>query len=145
MEIQVSWVFLPFTLGERSEPHIGVFNRDFAWYIYIYVCRGPKCVSGITWAKHAHAQSQFGAVKTDPWNPCYSLQLYARAALAGTKKKRSLRNEKLKANRASVTEEQRKEMLRIRHENKKTENHENSACPLSNDGSEVTTMSWRAT
>ena len=56
--------------------------------------------------------------------PCYSLQLYARAALARTKKKRSLRNEKLKANRASVTEEQRKEMLRIRRENKKTENHE---------------------
>ena len=49
---------------------------------------------------------------------------YARAALALTKKKRSLRNEKLKANRASVIEEQRKEMLRIRRENKKTENHE---------------------
>ena len=31
------------------------------------------------------------------------------------KKKRSLRNEKLKANRASETEEQRKERLRIRH------------------------------
>ena len=31
-----------------------------------------------------------------------------------TKKKRSLRNEKLKANRATETEEQRKERLRIR-------------------------------
>ena len=31
-------------------------------------------------------------------------------------KKRSLRNEKLKANRAAVTEEQRKERLRIRRE-----------------------------
>ena len=40
------------------------------------------------------------------------------------KKKRSLRNEKLKANRASEIEEQRKERLRIRRENKKTENHE---------------------
>ena len=49
---------------------------------------------------------------------------YARAALTWTKKKRSLRNEKLKANRATVIEEQRKEMLRIRLENKKTENHE---------------------
>ena len=49
---------------------------------------------------------------------------YARAALAWTKKKRSLRNEKLKANRATVIEEQRKEMLRIRLENKKTENYE---------------------
>ena len=24
-------------LGERSEPHTGVFNRDFAIYIYIYI------------------------------------------------------------------------------------------------------------
>ena len=45
--------------------------------------------------------------------------LYARA-LAWTKKKlkkkRSLRNEKLKANRTSETEKQRKESLRIRRE-----------------------------
>ena len=40
------------------------------------------------------------------------------------KKNRSLRNEKLKANRASETEEQRKERLRIRRENEKIENHE---------------------
>ena len=39
------------------------------------------------------------------------------------KKKRSLGNEKLKANRASETEEQRKERLRIRPENEKIENH----------------------
>ena len=25
-------------LGERSEPHTGVFNRDFAWYVGRYVC-----------------------------------------------------------------------------------------------------------
>ena len=43
----------------------------------------------------------------------------SRAALAWTEKKRSLRNEKLKANRASDTEEQRKERLRIRPENEK--------------------------
>ena len=41
-----------------------------------------------------------------------------------TKKKRILRNEKLKANRASKTEEQIKERLRIRRENEKIENHE---------------------
>ena len=41
-----------------------------------------------------------------------------------TKKKHSLRNEKLRANRASETEEQRKERLRIRRENEKIENHE---------------------
>ena len=38
-----------------------------------------------------------------------------------TKKKRSLRNEKLKVNGASETEEQRKERLRIRRENEKIE------------------------
>ena len=41
-----------------------------------------------------------------------------------TKKKRSLRNEKLRVNRASGTEEQRKESrgLRIRPENEKIQN-----------------------
>ena len=63
-----------------------------------YVCRGPKCVGGITWAKRAHAQSQFWAVKSDPY---YSFLLYPRAALTWTEEKCSLRNEKLKANRAS--------------------------------------------
>ena len=51
-------------LGERSEPHTGVFNRDFAWYIYVgmsVVCQ-INCVGGIT---YAHAQSQFWAVKND--------------------------------------------------------------------------------
>ena len=41
-----------------------------------------------------------------------------------TKKKHLLRNEKLKANRATETEDQRKERLRIRRENEKIENHE---------------------
>ena len=41
------------------------------------------------------------------------------------KKKHSLRNGKLKASRASATEEQRKERPRIRRVNKKTENHKN--------------------
>ena len=31
----------------------------------MYVCRGPKSVGGNTWAKHAHAQSQYWAVKSD--------------------------------------------------------------------------------
>ena len=68
------------------------------------------------WPKHAHAQSQIWAVKTDLRHPCYSFQLYARAAFAWTKKKRSLRNGKLKANRASETEELRKERLRVGRE-----------------------------
>ena len=29
------------------------------------VCLGPKTVGGITWAKRAHAQSQYWAVKSD--------------------------------------------------------------------------------
>ena len=39
---------------------------------------------------------------------------------AEKQQQRSLRNEKLKANRASVTEEQRREMLRIRREKDRT-------------------------
>ena len=34
-------------------------------YVGMYVCRGPKSVGGITWAKRAHAQSQYWAVKSD--------------------------------------------------------------------------------
>ena len=41
-----------------------------------------------------------------------------------TKKNRSLRNEKFEGNKASETEEQRKERFRIRLENEKIENHE---------------------
>ena len=67
------------------------------------VCRGPKSVGGITWAKRAHAQSQYWAVKSDQWHPYYSFRLYiyARAALAWGEENGSLRNEKLKANRTS--------------------------------------------
>ena len=52
-----------------------------------------------------------------------------------TKKKRSLRNEKLTVNRAPETE-QRKERLRIEDKTRKLENRKNtrnSACPLSKD------------
>ena len=45
--------------------------------------------------------------KKDLSHPCYSFRLYARAALAWTEKKRSLRNGKLKQNGASETEEDR--------------------------------------
>ena len=34
-------------------------------HVGLYVHRMSKCVGGITWPKHAHAQSQFGVVKTD--------------------------------------------------------------------------------
>ena len=38
-------------------------SRDI--YIHVYVCRVPKCVGGITWPNHAHAQSPFWEVQTD--------------------------------------------------------------------------------
>ena len=72
----------------------------------------------------ACSKSSFGLLKPTCDTRCYSFRIYARAVLAWTKKKRSLRNEKLKANRASEIEEQIKERLRIRRENEKIENHE---------------------
>ena len=52
-----------FLIGRaKRAPHWGVQSRFRVIYIYS-VCRGPTCVGGITWAKHAHAQIQFGAVK----------------------------------------------------------------------------------
>ena len=56
--------------------------------------------------------------------------------------KRSLRNEKLKANRASSTEEQRKQRLRIRRE-KERKTKRISAWLFSKDCSGVMKMSWR--
>ena len=82
-------------------------------YICRYVCRVPKCIGDITWPKHVHDQSQFWAVKTDLRHLCYSFRLYARTVLALAEKKRSLKNGKHKANRASETEERRKERLKI--------------------------------
>ena len=60
---------------------------------------------------HAHAQSLLGAV-----TPALFIGALAWTKKKLKKKKRSLRNEKLKANRTSETEEQRKESLRIRPE-----------------------------
>ena len=88
----------------------------FSLLVYIYVCLSwAKMRTQNYVAKHVHAQSKFGLLKQTCDTRVIHYNYYARAALALTKKKRSLRNEKLKA---------RKEMLRIRRENKKTENHE---------------------
>ena len=63
------------------------------------------CVGGITWPKNVYAR--FRAVKNDLRHPCYL------AWTKGSRKKHSLRNKKLfKAERASETEEQRKERQR---------------------------------
>ena len=57
------FVFLLKLLGERSSPTLGCSIENLR---DIYICLScPKCIGGITWPKHAHAQSQFRAVKTD--------------------------------------------------------------------------------
>ena len=72
----------------------------------------------------ACSKSSFGLLKPTCDTRVIHFDYYARAALAWTKKKCSLRIEKLKANRASETEEQIKERLTIRRENEKIEKHE---------------------
>ena len=51
--------------ASEASPTLGCsieISRD----IYIYSVRcGPKSVGGITWPKHAYAQSQYWAVKSD--------------------------------------------------------------------------------
>ena len=47
---------------ELARPRNG---NHFSSYVGMYVRRGPKSVGGITWAKRAHAQSQYWAVKSD--------------------------------------------------------------------------------
>ena len=39
--------------------YLVVQSRFRVIYICACVCRGPKSVGGITWAKRAHAQSQY--------------------------------------------------------------------------------------
>ena len=56
----------------KRVPHWTVQSRFRVIYICQYVCRyvglstknTPKCVGGITWSKHAHAQGKFGVIKT---------------------------------------------------------------------------------
>ena len=54
--------------ASEASPTLGCsieISRDIYIYICRYVCRGPKSVGGNTWAKRAHAQSQYWAVKSD--------------------------------------------------------------------------------
>ena len=63
-------------------------------------------------SKYALAQSQFWAVKTDQVTPVLFIRLYAGAALAWTKKKRSLRNENRRGKeKVSETEDHEKQRL----------------------------------
>ena len=67
-----------------------------------------KMHSQITWPNTRMLKVTLGRLKQTCDTRVVHYNYYARAALALTKKKRSLRNEKIKANRASVIEEQRK-------------------------------------
>ena len=54
--------------ASEASPTLGCsieISRDIYMYVYMCVCRGPKSVGGITWAKRVHAQSQYWAVKSD--------------------------------------------------------------------------------
>ena len=50
--------------ASEASPTLGCsieISRDIYMYVGMYVCRGPKSVGGNTWAKRAHAQSQYCA------------------------------------------------------------------------------------
>ena len=57
-------VFKNFKECARS-PRNGNHFSSIYMYVGMYVCPGPKSVGGNTWAKRAHAQSQYCAVKSD--------------------------------------------------------------------------------
>ena len=55
--------------ASEASPTLGCsieISRDIYVLVGRYICRVPKCLGGITWPKHAHAQGQFWAVKTVP-------------------------------------------------------------------------------
>ena len=59
-------LLLVFLIGRaKRAPHWGVQSRFRVIYVYIYVYMSVclvcqiNCVGGITWTKHAHAQSLF--------------------------------------------------------------------------------------
>ena len=58
----LSILFLKTKRKDLARPVMGTI---FLVNVGMYVCRGPKSVGGNTWAKRAHAQSQYRAVKSD--------------------------------------------------------------------------------
>ena len=83
-------------LENEASHTTGLFNRVFDNYMCMSVCRFvygkpiqnicmPKCVGGITWPKHAHAQSQLKPT----CDTCiiHFYIVYAKAAFAWMKKK----------------------------------------------------------
>ena len=100
---------LPNWVSEAS-PTLGcsieISHDIYIYCIYVCVCRGPKCARRITWPNTRMLKVSLGRLKQTCDTRVIHYNYYARAALAWTKKKA------------------RKEMLRIRRENKKIENHE---------------------
>ena len=87
----------------KRAPHWGVQSRFRVIYIYLCVCRGPNCARRITWPNTRMLKVSLGNLKpTSDTLIIHFDYTLEHAALAWTKKKRSLRNEKLKANGASV-------------------------------------------
>ena len=83
----------------------------------------PKCVGRITWPNTRMLNVSFGRLKPtcDTRIIHFYYMLESSFSMDEKENKRSLRNEKLKANRASETEEQSKERLRIGREKDKQE------------------------
>ena len=51
----------------EARPLMGtIFLVYICMYVRVSVVCQINCVGGIMWVKHAHAQSHFWAVKTDP-------------------------------------------------------------------------------
>ena len=115
-------------------PHCGVQSRFRV--IYIYVCLSyVKLTEWAEWRGPRASSKSFLGGKAWPVTP-------ARAAFSMTKKKRSLRNEKLKANRASENRGKKGWGLRIRRENEKKENQEKAP---GNSQKIEARWSWRET
>ena len=68
----LSILFLKTKRNDLARPVMGtIFLVYICMSVGMYVCRGPKSVGGNTWAKRAHAQSQYCAVKSDQYHPYY--------------------------------------------------------------------------
>ena len=83
----------------KRAPHWGVQSRFRVIYIYIYVHVSVVCQ--ITWNHVNQTRACSKSVLGGKIGPVTPFRLYARAAFVWTEEKRSHRNEKLKANRAS--------------------------------------------
>ena len=106
-----------YRIGGPHQVRLARANTTLPVPLGIYRCEVPDGIDGIIYnvsiiisvvGQNAHAElrGQTRACSKSVWDTrVIRYNYYARAALAWTKKKRSLRNDKLKANRASVIEE----------------------------------------